>query len=102
MTETKNNETDLPKGGELLNVAYFGNTHGSFVRYFIDKFSELTPPVTQSPFDKQGSSDSVDFIVGGQINIGDRPTGSNWQNPNIQSEFGKDTNMYYLKLNCYF
>ena len=62
MTETKNNETDLPKGGELLNVAYFGNTHGSFVRYFIDKFSELTPPVTQSPFDKQGSSDSVDFI----------------------------------------
>jgi len=47
-------------------------------------------------------TDSVDFIVGGQINIGDRPTGSNWQNPNIQSEFGKYTNTYYLKLNCYF
>ncbi len=47
-------------------------------------------------------TDNVDFIVGGQINIGDRPTGSNWQNPNIQSEFGKYTNTYYLKLNCYF
>jgi hypothetical protein len=47
-------------------------------------------------------TDSVDFIVGGQINIGDRPTGSNWQNPNIQSEFGNYTNTYYLKFNCYF
>ena len=47
-------------------------------------------------------TDNVDFIVGGQVNIGDRPTGSNWQNPNIQSEFGKDTNTYYLKLNSYF
>ena len=47
-------------------------------------------------------TDNVDFIFGGQINIGDRPAGSNWQNPNIQSEFGKYTNTYYLKLNCYF
>ena len=47
-------------------------------------------------------TDNVDFIVGGQVNIGDRPTGSNWQNPNIQSEFGKDTNTYNLKLNSYF
>ena len=51
---------------------------------------------------KKNSNLMSDFIVGGQVNIGDRPTGSNWQNPNIQSEFGKDTNTYYLKLNCYF
>ena len=47
-------------------------------------------------------TDNVDFIVGGQINFGDRPTGGNWQNPNIQSEFGNYTNTYYLKFNCYF
>jgi len=47
-------------------------------------------------------TDNADFILGGQINIGDRPTGSNWQNPNIQSEFGNYTNTYYLKFNCYF
>ena len=46
--------------------------------------------------------DNIDLIVGGQINIGDRPKGNNWQNPNIQSEFGNLTNNYYLKLNCYF
>ena len=47
-------------------------------------------------------SDNIDFIVGSQINIGDRPNGSNWQNPNLQSEFGRLTNNYYLKFNCYF
>ena len=47
-------------------------------------------------------SDNIDFIVGSQINIGDRPNGSNWQNPNLQSEFGRYTNTYYLKFNCYF
>ena len=61
MTETKNNETDLPAGDELVNVAYLGNTHGAFVRYFIDRFSELTPPITQSPFDNKGSADGVGF-----------------------------------------
>ena len=50
----------------------------------------------------QSIIDNVDFIAGGQINIGDRPDGANWQNPNIQSEFGRLTNTYYLKLKCYF
>ena len=47
-------------------------------------------------------TDNVDFITGGQVNIGDRPDGANWQNPNIQSEFGRLTNTYYLELKCYF
>jgi hypothetical protein len=50
----------------------------------------------------QSMTDNVDFIAGGQINIGDRPDGTNWQNPNIQSEFGRLTNTYYLELKCYF
>ena len=47
-------------------------------------------------------TDNVDLIAGGQINIGDRPNGDNWQNPNIQSEFGRLTNSFYLELKCYF
>ena len=47
-------------------------------------------------------TDNVDFIVGGQINRGDRPNGTNWQNPNIQSEFGRLSNTFYLELKCYF
>ena len=50
----------------------------------------------------QSITDNVDFIAGGQINIGDRPNGDNWQNPNIQSEFGRFTNSFYLELKCYF
>jgi len=46
--------------------------------------------------------DNVDLIAGGQINIGDRPNGTNWQNPNIQSEFGRLTNSFYFELKCYF
>ena len=47
-------------------------------------------------------TDNVDLIAGGQINIGDRPNGANWQNPNIQSEFGRLTNSFYFELKCYF
>ena len=50
----------------------------------------------------QSITDNVDFIAGGQINIGDRPDGGNWQNSNIQSEFGRLSNTYYLELKCYF
>ena len=47
-------------------------------------------------------TDNLDFIFGSQINIGDRPSGSNWQNPNIQSEFGRQNNKYFFQLKSYF
>ena len=50
----------------------------------------------------QSITDNVDFIAGGQVNIGDRPNGTNWQNPNIQSEFGRLSDTFYLELKCYF
>ena len=50
----------------------------------------------------QSITDNVDFIAGGQINMGDRPNGTNWQNPNIQSEFGRLNNSFYFELKCYF
>jgi len=50
----------------------------------------------------QSITDNVDFIAGGQINMGNRPNGTNWQNPNIQSEFGRLSDTFYLELKCYF
>ena len=47
-------------------------------------------------------TDNTDFIMGGQINMGKRPNGANWQNPNILSEFGRLSNTYYLELKHYF
>ena len=50
----------------------------------------------------QSISDNIDFIVGGHLNLGEKPNGSNWQNPNIQSEFGRLANFYYTELKYYF
>ncbi len=47
-------------------------------------------------------TDNTDFIMGGQINMGKRPNGTNWQNPSIQSEFGRLSNTYYIELKHYF
>ena len=50
----------------------------------------------------QSINDNIDFVVRGQVNLGDRPNGANWQNPNIQSEFGRLTNSFYFELKYYF
>ena len=50
----------------------------------------------------QSITENTDFVIGGQINVGKRPKGSNWQNPNIQSEFGRLSNTYYLELRHYY
>ena len=50
----------------------------------------------------QSITDNIDLIFGGQVNFGDRPKGTNWQNPKLQSEFGRFTNVYYVDLKYYF
>ncbi len=50
----------------------------------------------------QSITDNIDLVFGGQVNYGDRPNGTNWQNPNIQSEFGRFANVYYMELKYYF
>jgi hypothetical protein len=45
--------------GNLVNIAYFGGTHGAFLKYFIDRFSELTPEIKELPFEDNGSSHSL-------------------------------------------
>lgn len=40
----------------LLNIAFQGGTHGNFLRYFIEKFSQLTPELNELPFTDNGTS----------------------------------------------
>ena len=40
----------------LVNIQYPGGSHGSFLRYFIDRFSKHTPNIDQSPFMANGTS----------------------------------------------
>jgi len=47
-------------------------------------------------------TENIDLIIGGQLNFGNRPNGSNWQNPKLQSEYGSLSNIYYLELMQYF
>ena len=47
-------------------------------------------------------SENIDLTIGGQLNFGGRPNGSNWQNPKLQSEYGSLSNIYYLELKRYF
>ena len=50
----------------------------------------------------QSIAENTDFMIGGQINIGSRPNGNSWQNPSIQSEFGRLSNTFYIDLKHYF
>lgn len=41
---------------ENLNIVFQGGTHGNFLRYFLDRFSSLTPPILDNPFTENGTS----------------------------------------------
>lgn len=40
----------------LVSIAFEGGTHGNFLRYFIDRFSKLTPNIKELPFTENGTS----------------------------------------------
>jgi hypothetical protein len=43
----------------IVNVAYFGGSHGAFLMYFVDRFSSLTPNIDVSPFLDTGTSHNL-------------------------------------------
>lgn len=51
----------------LVNIGYFGGSHGAFLRYFIDKFSDLTPNIEASPFLDNGTSHNLDVKYSGKV-----------------------------------
>lgn len=44
----------IDKPAELLNIVYLAGTLGNFVRFFVDKFSKLTPDIIGDPFTEDG------------------------------------------------
>jgi hypothetical protein len=46
----------LRKMERICNVVFQGGAHGNFLRYYIDKFSKLTPNIDQLPFTDNGTS----------------------------------------------
>ena len=42
--------------GHLINIAFQGGTHGNFLRHCIDRYSELTDPISDLPFTLLGTS----------------------------------------------
>lgn len=40
----------------IIHIVFQGGTHGNFLRYFLDRFSSLTPEITNTPFTKNGTS----------------------------------------------
>jgi hypothetical protein len=40
----------------MINIAFQGGTHGNFLRYFLDRFSSLTPEILEEPFTETGAT----------------------------------------------
>ena len=40
----------------ILRITHQGGTHGNFLRYFLDRFSKLTPEIKELPFTNLGTS----------------------------------------------
>jgi len=52
----------------LVNIAYLGGSHGAFLKYFVDRFSKLTPLISESPFLSNGTSHSLSINYSKQVN----------------------------------
>lgn len=45
--------------GKLLNIVFVGGCFGNFLKYFLEKFSDKTPPLEGDPFNDIGTSHSI-------------------------------------------
>ena len=57
--EPPNHRWDQDKNAKLLNIVFQGGTFGNFLRFFLDKFSQLSPDLPGDPFTEIGTSHSV-------------------------------------------
>lgn len=54
---TKDFRWDVDKNAKLLNIVYRPATFGNFLKFFLDKFSKLSPDLQGDPFNKTGIVD---------------------------------------------
>jgi len=64
MTEQENKKIGHKR---LINIGYFGGSHGAFLKFFIDKFSKKTPDIITSPFLDNGTSHNLEVKYSGRI-----------------------------------
>ena len=74
--------------GNIVNITYQGGTHGSYLTYCIDRYSELTEPITELPFSggtshKQIRDVSKSFINQYHPNQNPKPYFKNQNEPHI-------------------
>jgi len=50
---------DRDKNADLLNIVFQGGTFGNFLKFFLDKFSKLTPDIEFTPFTDTGTSHKI-------------------------------------------
>ena len=55
----QNYRWDRYQNGKLLNIIFHGGTFGNFLKFFIDKFSKLTPDIKGDPFNNNGTSHTL-------------------------------------------
>jgi hypothetical protein len=55
--------------GNIIYIAYQPGFHGNYLRYFLDRFSELTPAIIKSPFVASGNSHSGEINYSHLIQI---------------------------------
>ena len=64
MTEQENKKSSQER---LVNIGYFGGSHGAFLKFFVDKFSKKTPDITTSPFLDNGTSHNLEVKYSGRV-----------------------------------
>ena len=57
--EPHNHRWDQDKNAKLLNIVFQGGNFGNFLKFFLDKFSKLSPDLPGDPFTDIGTSHSV-------------------------------------------
>lgn len=57
-----NHQWDIDPNAKLLNIVFQGGTFGNFLKFFLDKFSKLTPDITKNPFTPTGTSHNTKEI----------------------------------------
>jgi hypothetical protein len=62
-----NGEPKMPTNNRVVNIAYFGNSHGAFLKYFVDRFSKLTPKIDTEPFMPNGTSHNLSVKYSGKV-----------------------------------
>jgi hypothetical protein len=70
----------------MIDIVFQGGTHGNFLRYFLDRFSSLTPEILEDPFTKNGTAHKT-------IQYSER---FNRYHPNIDSPYFKNIDQQHI------